>query len=318
MMALVSIIIPVYNAAAWLPRCLDSIQNQTWEGLEILLIDDGSTDSSASICDRYARDDSRIVVIHKKNEGVAVARQIGIDTAHGEYVAFVDADDWIENDCIEKMVSSAEANHSDLVICDYYDERPDGIRLICQKPCSHDQKDLQSQLNNGLTGTLWNKMLRRTLFDKYHVSFPKNIHYGEDKFVLMSLLEHPLIVSYVPSALYHFDQISNPDSLTRARSKNVFRNMIQYYQLMLDTFKGRVKEETSYIMLFYSYRMLSSGFISSKDYVDAFQGRRKDILEARGRSYKRLCVYLASFKAGWPISQLFVRTIDHLSKIKSH
>ena len=303
----VSIIIPVYNAEKWLNRCLDSVCAQCLSDLEIILVNDGSNDNSGNICDQYARKDSRIKVLHQSNHGVSASRQKAIDIAQGEYVAFVDADDCVESSFTEIMVSKAYEEHADLVICDYYAEKPGETRVIRQQPVSLDHHAIQIQLNNNLLGTLWNKLIRRSIFTAYSISFPCGLQYGEDKYVLMHILNNPVKVAYVPYALYHFDQRSNLNSLTRAQNANVFKNMIQFYLLMLDDFDGEIKDGLSYIMVFYSFRMLTSDFLSSRDYALAYHGKRNVILKAKGRLYKRIGVFLATFKAGWPISQFILR-----------
>ena len=104
----VSVIVPVYNAEKYIKRCLDSILAQSYRYFEVLLIDDGSTDNSGKICDEYALNDNRIRVIHKENSGVSATRNIGITEAKGDYIAFVDSDDYIRSDMFEKMVKNAE------------------------------------------------------------------------------------------------------------------------------------------------------------------------------------------------------------------
>lgn len=313
----VSLIIPVYNAEKWLTRCLDSVVSQRWSDMEIILVDDGSTDTSHSICDHYAQKETRIKLIRQKNQGVATSRQNAIDHAQGEYVAFVDADDWVENDYLEKLVSTASDENADMVICDYYDERPGETRHVKQQPVSLDHHAIQVQLNGNLMGVLWNKLIRRSVFSDFSITFPGDLRYGEDKYVLMKILNHPIKVAYTPYALYHFDQKSNMGSLTRAHSATVFKNMIQFYQRMLDEFNGDVKDGISYIMVFYSYKVLNSGYLSQSDYSSAFQGKRQTILKAKGRLYKRITVFLATFKTGWPISKCLHRVKDKLSTLLS-
>lgn len=114
---LISIIIPVYNVEKYVTRCLDSIIKQTYSKLEIIVVDDGSTDSSGRICDEYKRRDERINVIHKSNGGLSDARNVGIDEACGEYISFVDSDDWVTNDYIDSMYRVLVANACDIVIC---------------------------------------------------------------------------------------------------------------------------------------------------------------------------------------------------------
>ena len=117
--ALISVIIPVYKVEKYLDRCLESIVNQTYKNLEIILIDDGSPDNCPAICDEYAQKDSRIKVIHKANGGVSSARNKGIDVATGDYIGFVDSDDWIEPDMYETLIKNAEQYNSDISRCSY-------------------------------------------------------------------------------------------------------------------------------------------------------------------------------------------------------
>lgn len=118
---LVSVIVPVYNVAPYLERCIDSLIAQTWTQLEILLVDDGSNDESGSICDRYAEKDSRIRVIHKENGGLSSARNAGLDTATGAYIGFVDSDDWIEPDMYARMLALLEKYDAQVVCAGRYD-----------------------------------------------------------------------------------------------------------------------------------------------------------------------------------------------------
>ena len=115
---LVSYIVAIYNAEVTLPHCLDSLINQTHKELEIILINDGSTDSSASICEEYARKDPRIRVLHQSNKGVSYTRQRGLDEARGKYVIHADPDDWVESDTLSQMVAYAEEHQTDILISD--------------------------------------------------------------------------------------------------------------------------------------------------------------------------------------------------------
>ena len=117
---LISVIVPIYNVEKYLKQCLDSIINQTYKNLEIILIDDGSTDNCGKICDDYALKDNRIKVIHKQNGGLSSARNIGLDTAKGEYIGFIDSDDYIEKDMYENMHNTALKTNTKLVICNWF------------------------------------------------------------------------------------------------------------------------------------------------------------------------------------------------------
>ncbi len=117
---LISVIIPIYNVEKYLEKCIESIINQTYKNLEIILVDDGSKDKSDEICDEYAKKDNRIKVIHKENSGVSSARNVGIENSKGEYISFVDSDDWLEKDFIEKLHNIIKENNSDLAQSGYY------------------------------------------------------------------------------------------------------------------------------------------------------------------------------------------------------
>ena len=122
MQELVSVILPVYGVEAYLPQCLDSVCNQTWKNLEIIVVDDSSPDHSGSIADEYAQMDPRIIVFHIENRGAAGARNVGLGAAHGEYIMFVDSDDWLELNTIERLMTFTHEHKAEIVQCQYYDE----------------------------------------------------------------------------------------------------------------------------------------------------------------------------------------------------
>jgi len=127
---LISVIVPVYNAEHFLKRCVDSIRSQTYKNFEIILIDDGSTDSSGMLCDNYQALDSRIRVIHKPNGGLSSARNAGLDICSGEYIAFVDSDDYIDSKMYESMLSCLEEENVDICVCQWQYELSDGQQVV--------------------------------------------------------------------------------------------------------------------------------------------------------------------------------------------
>jgi len=118
---LLSVIVPVYNVEAYVARCVESILNQTYKNLEVILVDDGATDASGAICDTFAAQDPRVRVIHKENGGLSSARNAGLETATGEYITFVDSDDWIEGDALEKLLAATLEHQVELVVGGRYD-----------------------------------------------------------------------------------------------------------------------------------------------------------------------------------------------------
>lgn len=181
-----SIIVPVYNGEEFLAACVESIRRQTISEWELLLIDDGSADGSGRMCDGYAAADSRIRAIHKKNEGVSAARNDGLKLARGEYIGFVDADDWILPDMYERLLDRAETTGSDMVMCDattVYDdgrEEPDTIRqlpgsaVLCKE-------QFRPDLLLEVAGSVCRCIYRAELVHRLNLCFPAGIHFSEDR-----------------------------------------------------------------------------------------------------------------------------------------
>ncbi len=168
-MPLVSVIVPVYNVAKYLSRCLDSILTQTYKNLEIILVDDGSTDRSGQICDSYAATDLRVRVLHKANGGVSSARNCGIEESRGEYISFVDPDDYISPHMYETLLHCAQQHQVDMVICKYIEEKIDGERSVSVFPYTGNflYLSMEEWMNQFITTigyqTVWNKLFTRKI-----------------------------------------------------------------------------------------------------------------------------------------------------------
>ncbi len=166
---IISVIVPVYNVESYIAQCVESIVHQTYTSLEIILIDDGSTDTSGQICDVYGEKDSRIRVIHQKNAGAAAARNTGLDAATGEYLVFVDSDDWLEIDAYGYMLGELKKEQADIVQCSYRDIYVNKqIDQICKASGrSFDQVSYLARFTEDWTcGLQTDKLFKRTLFDE--------------------------------------------------------------------------------------------------------------------------------------------------------
>ena len=228
----VSIIVAVYAAEKYLRKCLDSLRNQSIRDVEIILVDDGSVDQSPEICDEYVNIDSRIKVIHKKNGGVASARQCGLDHAVGDYVIHVDPDDWIDSEMLEEMLQNAIENSSDMVICDMMKHKNNVTEVLSQKIDSLKSKDVMKAFFQDLHGSCCNKLVKRNLFQKFNISFPLNMVVWEDLFVCVMLTMHDIRISYIPKAYYHYVNFANDNSLVNAVSPKKMasmRSFIDYF-----------------------------------------------------------------------------------------
>ncbi len=211
----ISIIIPVYNTEKYLKKCLDSVVNQTMEDIEIICVDDGSTDSSADILDAYARKDGRIRVIHKKNHGLVSARKTGIAEAVGKYAGYVDSDDWIEPDMYEKLFEIMEKNQVELVTCGYYLEGSyTSIHLDTVEGGFYDRGRMRYLRDNtiyrmecretGIRGGLWCKLFSTALLKKVQKMIPDEITIAEDKVCLLRYMLECQSVYVWKEPLYHW------------------------------------------------------------------------------------------------------------------
>lgn len=202
---LVSIIMPVYNTAAFLPAALDSILAQTYPAWEAILVDDGSTDDSGAICDSYAARDRRFRVIHKINAGVSAARNIGLDAARGEYIGFVDSDDWADPAMIATMVDDLERNDADVAKCGFRTVEQDRTHEPSRGPFRIIDGGQAARLlyeNKKIRSFLWDKLYRRSIFN---VRFPEGRVY-EDMHVLLWVLANAREVTVNSKPLYNYRQ----------------------------------------------------------------------------------------------------------------
>ncbi|WP_298737842.1 glycosyltransferase [uncultured Psychrobacter sp.] len=182
----VSIIIPVYNGEQFLERCLESVSSQTYKNIEIIIINDGSTDNTKNICELYLQKEPRARVIHKKNGGVSISRNIGLDLAIGEYIYFVDADDYVLQNGIERLVNKAIRNLADLVVAEYYVAYDTKKTKISPLNIKKSNDFLCSILSGKNHSALWNKLFSRRLFDE--IKFPADVCYIEDKVLISQIL----------------------------------------------------------------------------------------------------------------------------------
>lgn len=210
----ISIIVPVYNVEKYLRRCLDSILAQTFADFECICVDDGSPDGSGKVLDEYAEKDSRFVVIHKDNGGVSSARNAGLDVVHGEWIAFVDSDDWVENFYLEDMYNSAINNGSDLVFCALTKHHRNKI-LTEDIVLPSDKKEFPYfyLYYPVYMNSLCNKLIKTDLFRKEDVSFPFGIPIAEDLLVVLRLVYYANNITQVHKALYNYDR-TNEASVT--------------------------------------------------------------------------------------------------------
>ncbi|MBQ5976796.1 MAG: glycosyltransferase family 2 protein [Oscillospiraceae bacterium] len=217
MEALISVIIPIYNMEAYLARCLDSVLNNTYRNLEVLCVDDGSTDSSAEILRAYAEKDSRIVPIFKENGGVSSARNAGLDRMTGEYVTFVDPDDYVHPQYVELLYRALRESGTEIAICGFRTVGPD--EAAPSDPIAFCPENLERLSvsavfrDHSYRSYCWGKLIPAILTAR--VRFREDVHYVEDAIFLAELYERsdPLTTAYAPYPLY--DYFQREDSVTK-------------------------------------------------------------------------------------------------------
>lgn len=207
--SLVSVIIPVYNVKNYLDKCLKSVVNQTYGKLEIILVDDGSTDGSDTMCDIWKKNDSRIKVIHKKNGGLSDARNVGISNAKGEYITFIDSDDFIDKDMIEGLVNGVEKNECDIGICGYYKTYLNNEYVADSKTDSMLMNRIEAIDKMNAFGyydvSAWGKIFKTNFFKKFKFPVGK---LSEDWFIMYKIFYQAKMVFYDPRPKYHYVQRS--------------------------------------------------------------------------------------------------------------
>lgn len=227
----ISIIIPIYNAEKSVTKMLDSLKKQTLMDFEVIMIDDGSTDQSPTICDNYQFKDKRFKAIHKKNEGVSIARQIGIEHACGEYVIHADADDWVEPNMLESLYDEATKTNADIVFCDFFVNDSEKEFYRNQKPNSNVPINVLHALFQQLHGSCCNKLVKRACYSKYGCHFPKGIDYCEDLLFWVQLLQHKEIkIAYLNKAFYHY--VMNTSSITHHITRKTYNTRYDFYKLL--------------------------------------------------------------------------------------
>lgn len=212
----ISVIIPVYNAEKYLKVCLDSTMQQAYSNLEVLLVNDGSTDNSLTIAFSYAEQDERIVVIDQENQGASAARNQGLLHATGDYIAFVDADDWLEPDYFQELFSGFVSD-ADLICCGYFDHSIYGTNIpvndFLYAGTMLDRSALTQALLQGTAGVPWGKLFRQSIIREYDIKFQSDVKMSEDLIFNLEYAQYTGKAIIIPKHLYHYNRL-NEQSLS--------------------------------------------------------------------------------------------------------
>lgn len=300
----ISVIIPVYNVRNYLSRCLDSLIAQTYGNLEIICVDDGSDDGSGEVLDQYTRRDNRIRVIHSSNQGVSSARNLALDHMTGEFVGFVDADDYIEPDMYETLYRKIKDTGADIVSCGFFEDidgKPVQVRNVEEVPekVIHTREFLKyiyiRDRYRGVSGYLWTRLFKADIFredgDKAAIRFDTDLNISEDVELLARCCMKTVTMSYINKPLYHYVKRSGSAMNTYEKRLETLSSCRAYEKVIrLFESEGIDQEIIDYVKRFYVYH-------SSLLVLPAYRLKLKDKgLQLKNNIKSNLNIYLKTNK----------------------
>ncbi len=263
----VSIVIPVYNVEVYLKKCMESVLNQTYSCIEIILVDDGSTDKSPNICERYMKQDSRVCVIHQKNLGLSAARNRGVEASTGEYIMFVDSDDWIEFNTVELLMEKAKSTGYEIIAHSLYKYNNGVDRLVLPDDIKEYDVNVEKYQEYLYASCLLNqssfpylfpqelrcgpemsypvlKLFRKDFLKRNNLVFPEGLKFCEDKVFELSVVKAAQNIYYINKPLYHY--VTRLGSLTNRHAKEKSNDYIKTFCYLEDKMKELKVPKTIY------------------------------------------------------------------------
>lgn len=239
---MISVIIPVYNSVSYLNRCIQSVISQVYQDWECILVDDGSTDGSGLLCDQWGQKDLRLKVIHQENQGVSAARNHGINVSNGDFLIFIDSDDWVEPNYISELVNHRDG--ADMVVSgivgEYSDGKKESVVPLQQGVIEISEKDADLFAHLNETSLLYgpvNKLYVAEIIKSNNIAFPEDYSYGEDLLFNFHYLEYAHKISMIPVATYHY--MHGASVLSVKKRLNQFDNDYKLWTIRRDFFVKR-------------------------------------------------------------------------------
>lgn len=284
---LISVVIPVYNVEKYVEECIISVINQTYTNIEIILVDDGSKDSSGKICDLYSKKDSRIKVIHKENGGLSDARNAGIDEARGKYITFIDSDDYVDEKYIEVLYESLTSSNAQMSQCGIKKFYENGTTedIYYSSDCVKSSKEFLLDTYNAHWDNVvvWNKMY---LLDSFkNIKFPKGkIH--EDEYTTYKIVYDLNRISITSQILYHYRQTLN--SIT-GKKYNIKRlDILEALEERADFFKEKNEQQLYTLTLIFYLAVIKKHYILVKQYIENSKKIQKKMLKKYRNVHNKL------------------------------
>lgn len=276
----VSVIIPVYNVEKYLSKCLDSVLSQTYPHIEVILINDGSKDNSLNICQAYAEKDERIRVIDKENEGVSIARNTGIEAATGEFIAFIDPDDWVEPEAYESMIAQLKKWDADICLCNFYRDtkrRSQPKRFDFEEEILVDDEIIELLVNDMIgmgdllpkysyiMGSVWRGVYKRSFLETYNLRFTPKVTIMEDLvFMVQTLLKcHRVAIDH--GVRYHY--VQHASSTIHSYNEKMWEDLLVVYRLLEESIREADLEEKMRNRLDYRYIGMIFAAIKNETFI---------------------------------------------------
>lgn len=326
----VSIIVPIYNVQKYIYKCIDSILSQTYKNLEIILVDDGSPDNCGKICDEYASKDNRIIVVHTKNGGLSAARNVGLNKSTGNFIIFVDSDDYLENSAIEDCLNYIKTNNCDILIFNWYNVYLNNqLKIVKKIPQKiNEYYSLSNKLLydailwDKVPNYVWNKIYKKQLWE--NISFPQNCNF-EDLAIMPYIFSKAHNISYLDKHLYNYNNSNSSSITSHISSKNKYGLFLSFFYRQ----QIALKELNNELYAYSKIRTIKSAVTSwslntvdeklnneqRKSIIDYLQNENIDNLNLIGLKYKIL--YYSIFKAPL-VNKIYAHTMFFLQNIKKH
>lgn len=306
----ISIIVPVFNPGKYFIRCMESLLNQTYENIEIILIDDGSTDGSETLCDQFAQKDHRVISIHQKNSGVSTSRNKGLDCCSGDYIHFMDSDDFLEGNTYEVLANCIQKENCDAAVCEYYVDYPNrsiqhSLSLELYRMCTGEEA--AARLFSGFQFAC-NKLFSKKLITGYRslpgIRFREDIYRGEDTLFAAEALLGADKVLYINTPLYHY--VQSEESACRGRFRISQLSIIKLYEAYEQMYKKYDRDipkvlwtylHDNLITIYYDMWSDPSNLEAEEKQINAsLREHFKQAYRAAGKDYKKkIKFFLATF-----------------------
>ncbi|MBE5875471.1 MAG: glycosyltransferase [Lachnospiraceae bacterium] len=298
MQDLISVIVPVYNMEKYLDRCMKSVLEQTYRNLEIILVDDGSTDASPQMCDEYAMKDNRVKVVHKQNGGLSDARNAGLTIATGTYIGYVDSDDWIESDMYECMYSACVENQAEVAVCRYASVYPDrtvkagtGNIYVFNKEELVD-KYISDDDEIIIYNSVWSKLFHRSIVEGE--LFPVG-HNSEDIMYTTRSFCKAARGVYIDRCLYHYVQDREGSIMNTNRTERMFRDEIPFWRAHIKCIREMMSSHLGDKAAYWFYRRMLAYYLDLVRCADTKAAARQlaDMIRSEKQEVKRVYRQLA-------------------------